>query len=717
LTAVGDRLFFIVDLGSSGRQIWVSDSTAEGTLLLKDFGFAYFSLNAFGGRLFFLAQEDPEYRCELWVSDGTPEGTLLFADLSPGAGSPSPLWLTVVRDRLFIGACRSFWVSDGTPEGTAGLSSCPECGLSSCPECFSEPTAVDERLLFAAWDPEHGRELWVSDGTLEGRALVKDIHRGTIDSGAFELTPLGDRLFFILPGQQLWVSDGTQDGTVFLKDNDLPPRLSAYFPLGELTPLENRLFLRIGFQLWATDGTPEGTVLVKDVEGLGGKLAEGQGAGCSRNCPPSGLEEITAVGDRLFFCATYASSSGELWVSDGTPEGTVFLVEFRGQFYNRVYSLTGAGNRLFFVAASPDLHYTELWSSDGTGEGTVLVQEIYPGTQGTRVQQLTAVDNRVFIQVWHPDHGVELWVSDGSPEGTMLLKEDVGTELLDADLTAVADRLFFHPTDDRGHELWTSDGTPEGTVLVKDILPGTVAPSVFDALSHLTAVGDRLFFRAVDPEHGRELWVSDGTAEGTVLVEDIFPGARSSGVGAFDPIQGGLLESPDLSAIADRLFFRAADPEHGDEIWISDGTSAGTVLLADIVPGTGGSAPGHFALVGGQVFFTAQDSEHGRELWVMQLDGMARPFHRGDCNDDGTVDISDAVCILNWLFLGGAAPGCVAVTNTNGDAGEDISDATYLLNHLFLGGPAPVAPFSECGPGTLPTDERACEIAPNNCPQ
>ena len=77
-------------------------------------------------------------------------------------------------------------------------------------------------------------------------------------------------------------------------------------------------------------------------------------------------------------------------------------------------------------------------------------------------------------------------------------------------------------------------------------------------------------------------------------------------------------------------------------------------------------------------------------------------FLRGDCSGDG--DISDAVCILNWLFAGGATLGCVAATNTNGDDAADISDATYLLNHLFLGKAAPVAPFPTCGAGGLEAD-------------
>jgi hypothetical protein len=78
-------------------------------------------------------------------------------------------------------------------------------------------------------------------------------------------------------------------------------------------------------------------------------------------------------------------------------------------------------------------------------------------------------------------------------------------------------------------------------------------------------------------------------------------------------------------------------------------------------------------------------------------------FRRGDCNDDGVVDLSDAVCILSRLFLGGPEPSCLAVTNVNEDAIADLSDAVYLLSHLFLGGPPPPAPFPECGP--LPEGE------------
>ena len=87
-------------------------------------------------------------------------------------------------------------------------------------------------------------------------------------------------------------------------------------------------------------------------------------------------------------------------------------------------------------------------------------------------------------------------------------------------------------------------------------------------------------------------------------------------------------------------------------------------------------------------------------------------FLRGDCNDDGAVDISDAVCTLDWLFGGPAAVGCAAALNADGDAGVNITDAVSLLNFLFVGGAAPVAPYPVCGPGVLPA-EVSCANSPD----
>jgi ELWxxDGT repeat protein len=85
--------------------------------------------------------------------------------------------------------------------------------------------------------------------------------------------------------------------------------------------------------------------------------------------------------------------------------------------------------------------------------------------------------------------------------------------------TVSVDGTLFFTADDgvHGRELWKSDGTKAGTVMVKDVSPG-VGRS-YDGPRALTDVDGSLFFIADDGVHGRELWKSDGTKAGTVMVE------------------------------------------------------------------------------------------------------------------------------------------------------------------------------------------------------
>ena len=91
-------------------------------------------------------------------------------------------------------------------------------------------------------------------------------------------------------------------------------------------------------------------------------------------------------------------------------------------------------------------------------------------------------------------------------------------------------------------------------------------------------------------------------------------------------------------------------------------------------------------------------------------------FVRGDCNDDRVINLSDGVCILEWLFCGGESPACLPVANTNGDGALDITDAIHLLRYLFLGGPPAAVPYHACGPGLLERDPAfPCDRAAEAC--
>jgi ELWxxDGT repeat protein len=81
--------------------------------------------------------------------------------------------------------------------------------------------------------------------------------------------------------------------------------------------------------------------------------------------------------------------------------------------------------------------------------------------------------------------------------------------------------LFFRAGEtNTGSELWKSDGTEGGTVIVKDINPGTGSSAPF----WFEGIGNTLLFGAIDGIHGQELWATDGTDSGTVMVKDINPG-------------------------------------------------------------------------------------------------------------------------------------------------------------------------------------------------
>src|SRR5262249_22692287 len=109
---------------------------------------------------------------------------------------------------------------------------------------------------------------------------------------------------------------------------------------------------------------------------------------------------------------------------------------------------------------------------------------------------------------------------------------------------------------------------------------------------------------------GTELWKTDGTVAGTVLVKDIVPGAGSS-----SPVN--------LGALGEKLFFSASDPANGLELWESDGTVAGTVLVKDIRPGPAGSGPNIMTSSGGKLFFAADDGRKGNELWRVVQEPVA----------------------------------------------------------------------------------------------
>jgi hypothetical protein len=97
------------------------------------------------------------------------------------------------------------------------------------------------------------------------------------------------------------------------------------------------------------------------------------------------------------------------------------------------------------------------------------------------------------------------------------------------------------------------------------------------------------------------------------------------------------------------------------------------------------------------------DVTHSQDTVVNQICGLvtslspfvlAEPVKEyvcGDANDDASVDISDAVYLIAYIFSGGSAPSPLLAGDANCDSTVDISDAVYLIAYIFSGGAAPCA--------------------------
>lgn len=163
-------------------------------------------------------------------------------------------------------------------------------------------------------------------------------------------------------------------------------------------------------------------------------------------------------------------------------------------------------------------------------------------------------------------------------------------------------KVYFSASDYyNGRELWRA--LPQfpyyDTAVMLNINEGNKS----SAPRELTLLNSMFAFSAEDSNLGRELWCSDGTPEGTLILNDMNQGSAGS-----DP--HGLL------ALNNQIYFSANDGVRGMEANITDGTHIGTLAFGDIQIGAIGSFPMDFAFVRGQPWFTADDGVHGREVWT-----------------------------------------------------------------------------------------------------
>jgi ELWxxDGT repeat protein len=321
-------------------------------------------------------------------------------------------------------------------------------------------------------------------------------------------------------------------------------------------------------ELWKSSGATGNAVKVREIN-----------TNTDSSSDPSGFK---AIGTTVYFAATGPSQGRELYKTNGTFAGTVQVKDINeggSSSSNPKELVVGPGNKLFFVATgrsnSDSLQNTgrELWMSDGTATGTKAVKNINGA-------DADAIDDDAF--------------TDLTPK---------------AYLTVVGNLLYFVANDGiHGKELWQSSGTEAGTKMVKDInivrpIDGNEGSTEGSNPTELRNVNGKLFFLADDGVNGRELWTLGVT--GPVMVST---GTRTGLVTG-----PGSANIQYLTVVNDVVAFAANDESLGREVWISNGTTNGTYNLADFLPGGNSSNPSNLFAFNSNLIFSAADSAFGDE--------------------------------------------------------------------------------------------------------
>lgn len=467
----------------------------------------------------------------------------------------------------------------------------------------SDPRYLAEHdgfVYFFADDGIQGRELWKTDGTASGTALVKDINPGTADGIHYSSDPInsvsmGGILYFIaddgIADNELWRTDGTEAGTYMIKDIGTNWSYNPEY----LTDFNGVLYFASMGDLWKSDGTELGTVIVKtDID----------------------PQDLLVVNNTLFMTGYESGTLIELWKSDGTDFGTVMVkdINLSGGSYPANFM---AYNGLLYLSANNGVGGNQLWVSDGTLSGTSLVLDD-TGNPISNPASMAVSNNTLFIGGMDSNYDGELWICDGTPAGTNRIhsfQSIYGNS--PEELTDLNGTLFFLVKDSTvgnfeplNRSLWTSDGTSQGTAFLKVI--NSTNPY---SNNYFTVYDSIILMQAYDEQNGYELWKTDGSLAGTQLVKNIFPDDGSAYIHSFIPL-------------ADQVIFVANDNEHGREIWTTDGTDTGTSMVFD-VNSLGDSYINQLTDVNGTLFFSGMTVDQSQELWI------------SDGSDTGTRSVMD----------------------------------------------------------------------------
>jgi ELWxxDGT repeat protein len=356
-------------------------------------------------------------------------------------------------------------------------------------------------------------------------------------------------------------------------------------------------------------------------------------------------KELTIMNGRLYFTATTIANGLELFSTTGVHPNLSIVADIRsGGIGSDVANLTLLGSsKLIFSADDGSGKAVEVWQSDGSSGGTSLLKDVFAGGVSSTPMNFKSFNGKVYFGAFGSGGGdLDLWTTDGTTAGTQLLKDinPTGGSYPEGYLEANGKLYFTALTDLEGAELWVTDGTDTGTKMIKDIIGGIQGATPVNKFS----IGNKIFFEGccAPPPFGTVIYESDGTALGTKVFSEpglnklnkdfiipwknkVYFDGGSLAPGMLWYTDGTLAGTDSIAQIGiagwpavykDKLYFAGSTPGSGIELMVSDGTKAGTKVLADIIAGPDGSSPSYLTVYENKLYFIAQTSLGDTQLYV-----------------------------------------------------------------------------------------------------
>ena len=446
-----------------------------------------------------------------------------------------------------------------------------------------------------------------------------DTTTATVNITVNPVVVLADKVYFSAmdsttqSNYTLWVTDGTEAGTMPL--NDAVTDTSIY---GSSATIGGKFYYPAndgvnGLELWRTDGTVAGTEMLPSAPD------NNYTNGAAANASP---RRLLGIGDRLFYGAmtSYDGSTSYFdYLSLNTLDDTLTTVATLGQF-----GVGSLGGYFYFSDWSAGVYPTTTLYRSNAVDAVETIHEVFASVpyDAKTYYDYTEVNGELFFV----SESKELWKTDGTTVGTVLVKQfanrlgshSIGDDTYYDSSIAFNNLLYFVADDAEGEELWRSDGTLAGTQLVKDLDATTASSSP----EHFRVVNNTLLFLSWAGGSTTDgLWASDGTTEGTTRIADVLV-SQDINYYDYDHAFGTVVSGLGL------MFFVADDGVNGVELWVTDGTAAGTHMVKNINT-LGSSSPRFFRAGSAHLYFAAQDDDGRAKLW------------RSDGTEVGTTIVKD----------------------------------------------------------------------------